>query len=248
MRTNVKGRVKNTFLPKSQSLLPLYEAIINSIDAIEDAGMEPAEGRIDITILRKSMLPLPPSESEQPSFRDPIWGFEVVDNGIGFTDENYDAFNEADTQVKASRGGKGVGRFIWLKAFQKVEVDSTFKHDGQVAQRTFTFSLASIDGISDHHLELHPDIEYVRTKVCLLGFDEQHEANAPRSPAKIAQHIVEHCLEYFVLGVMPVAILHDQEEETSLHDVYRELVTQSKLVPYHSDFDILLSCGKLWLS
>jgi hypothetical protein len=37
MKTDVAGRVKNTSLAASRPLLPLYEAVVNSVQAIEDA-------------------------------------------------------------------------------------------------------------------------------------------------------------------------------------------------------------------
>ena len=51
MRTDVAGRVKNTTLAASKPLLPLYEAVVNSVQAIQDAHEE-SKGRITIRILR----------------------------------------------------------------------------------------------------------------------------------------------------------------------------------------------------
>ena len=50
MITDVTGRVRNVQVPVSKPLLPLFETISNSIDAIED-GCEP-NGRIDIEVIR----------------------------------------------------------------------------------------------------------------------------------------------------------------------------------------------------
>ncbi len=33
-----RGRIRNFNLPKDQALVPLYEAIVNSLQAIEDKG------------------------------------------------------------------------------------------------------------------------------------------------------------------------------------------------------------------
>ena len=152
MQANVIGRVRNTPLPQSQALLPLYEAIINSIDAIEDSGHELADGFIDIFILRQYPSALVVDDENNPEIQNPISGFEIHDNGIGFTKKIFQSFNEADTQFKSQRGGKGVGRFLWLKAFEKVEVESSFLVNKKIEQRTFTFSLGSPDGISDHQI------------------------------------------------------------------------------------------------
>ena len=34
--TNLKGRLRNTDLPKSHGLMPLFEAVVNSIESIEE--------------------------------------------------------------------------------------------------------------------------------------------------------------------------------------------------------------------
>ena len=54
MRTDVSGRVKNINLPTSKPLFPLFEAIINSIHAIEYTGE--SKGLIDIKIIRNRSL------------------------------------------------------------------------------------------------------------------------------------------------------------------------------------------------
>ena len=36
MDSNLRGRLRNTSLPKSNALLPLYEAVVNSIHAIDE--------------------------------------------------------------------------------------------------------------------------------------------------------------------------------------------------------------------
>jgi hypothetical protein len=53
--------------------------------------------------------------------------FSVSDTDFGFTDANYDCFNTVDSPYKASYGGKGLGRFLWLKAFEHVESDSHYR-------------------------------------------------------------------------------------------------------------------------
>ena len=39
METNLQGRLRNTSLPYNQGLLPLFEAVINSIHSIEETGV-----------------------------------------------------------------------------------------------------------------------------------------------------------------------------------------------------------------
>jgi hypothetical protein len=229
MIANVIGRVKNISLPRSQGLLPLFEAIINSVDAIEDARGDFALGSIDIRILRQEMPLLNTGANKEDRILGPITGFEITDNGIGFTERNYSAFNEADTQAKASRGGKGVGRFVWLCAFTGVEIDSVFQDGASLMRRSFLFSLETNQGISDHELRLEPEETTERTTVRLLGFKPEYEGSVPKSAKAIAQRIVEHCLEYYVLKKMPNVRLVDENAEDAvlLNTIYSELVANT---------------------
>jgi len=79
MKTDVAGRVKNTSLAASRPLLPLYEAVVNSVEAIQDA--ENKKGRIEITILRDTQHLL---NEQDPSLGD-ITGFEITDTALVLT-------------------------------------------------------------------------------------------------------------------------------------------------------------------
>lgn len=51
---DLAGRVRNFDLPKTQPLIPLYEAVVNSIYAIEERQeKEEFQGKIDIKIIRE---------------------------------------------------------------------------------------------------------------------------------------------------------------------------------------------------
>jgi hypothetical protein len=68
MPANLSGRLRNTPLPYTSGLLPLFEAVVNSIHAIEEAELAMDDGRISITILRKQAqgsLALDQSKADQ---------------------------------------------------------------------------------------------------------------------------------------------------------------------------------------
>ena len=60
------------------------------------------------------------SVEEQAHFNE----FIVTDNGNGFDSINYQSFLEAYSRLKVKKGCKGIGRFLWLKAFDSVTIDS----------------------------------------------------------------------------------------------------------------------------
>src|SRR5215472_2044362 len=80
-------------------------------------------GSIRIDVERENTL----FDEENP----PIIAFQVTDDGIGLNDDNFDSFNTAFTPHRLSVGGKGLDRFTWLKAFDRVEITSTFREDDQ---------------------------------------------------------------------------------------------------------------------
>src|SRR5690606_22640919 len=127
---DVIGRVRNTRLSKSQSLITVFEAVVNSLHAIEDSGRR---GRVEVRILRSRQTTI------DDDILPPVIGFQVIDNGVGFTENNCRSFCTADSRLKLNRGGKGIGRFIWLKAFTNVAVSSTYIEDGETKNRSFEF-------------------------------------------------------------------------------------------------------------
>ena len=140
--TNLHGRLRNTSLPASNGMLPLYEAVANSIHAIEDAEVPTASGRIRVQILRDGQSSIEFGEGPKrrgPEAKGDITGFKIADNGIGFTDDNMESFLTLDSEYKASRGGRGVGRLLWLKAFDRASVESTYGDEGTRQKRAFSF-------------------------------------------------------------------------------------------------------------
>ncbi len=134
LRTNIRNLVRQTQLPKWKPLLPLFEAVMNSFQAIRDAKRKPGTGRIRVVIERETTL-LP---DEPASVRT----FAIIDNGIGLNDLNINFFNESYSEHKLSLGGKGLGRFTWLKAFERVEIESNFAEadaKGHLFHRSFIF-------------------------------------------------------------------------------------------------------------
>jgi hypothetical protein len=207
MKIDVEGKVSNTTLAVSKPLLPLYEAIVNSIQAIEDAGL--TNGKITIDVRREDQQVI---EGEDPAIRS-VTGFDITDNGIGFNDDNFVSFNTSDTKFKAKRGGKGVGRFVWLVAFSEVQVESIYRVGDAFRKRTFRF-VPTLDGVKD---EVDNAVEATKpqTTVRLIGLRERYAAHCPKRPETIASHIAEHCLEFFIRGNCPQIELNDKATGTA---------------------------------
>jgi hypothetical protein len=134
IKIDLGNQVRQTILPQWKPLLPLFEAVMNSFQAIREAKLpKTIPGRITIDIEREDGL-----------FKDesaPIESFKITDNGIGLDDDNFDSFNTAFSRRKVASGGKGLGRITWLKAFEGAEIESIFRDtDGALWRRSYVFS------------------------------------------------------------------------------------------------------------
>lgn len=88
----------------------LQEAIMNSIHANAK--------NISIDISYKSM------SVDLPCY---VHSMDISDDGEGFTKENTESFSTYKTTHKKNMGAKGVGRFLFLKLFNNVLIDSLDK-------------------------------------------------------------------------------------------------------------------------
>ena len=210
MKVDLKGRINNITLPISKPLLPVFEAIINGMHAVEDAR-EP-NGKVVIKIQRdkrQSELNVDVKKSSQP-----ILNFVITDNGIGFTAAHYDSFQTSDSTLKMDRGAKGIGRFFWLKAFEQVLVSSRFVDDGKTFERSFRFSISG-NGVEGGEA-VESTVGEAGTSVSLLEFAKQYEKVCPKKAHTITEKILEHCLSYFLDPKCPNIQLVDDDEDTPL--------------------------------
>ena len=116
---NLNGQVNQMRLPKAKALWPLFETIVNSIQSLEDMK-ECEEPTVTVVANRLDYGQLTTDGEEEINHFE---NFVVTDNGEGFTEKNYKSFLEAYSTLKIAKGcKKGIGRFLWLKAFAKVDV------------------------------------------------------------------------------------------------------------------------------
>ena len=114
---NIAGHVDRLPLGEGKALWPVFEAVVNSIQSLEDTEVENKSIEIYAERLEGKQITITGAE-EQTHFTN----FYITDNGNGFTEENYKSFLEAYSKLKVAKGCKGIGRFLWLKAFDKVEI------------------------------------------------------------------------------------------------------------------------------
>lgn len=243
--TNLHGRLRNTSLPASNGLLPVFEAVSNSIHAIEDAGVSPQQGRITVQINRDPQGALGFDQASRrpgPDAKPDIVGFTITDNGVGFDDANMESFLTLDSEYKASRGGRGVGRLLWLKAFDRAEIESVYTADNN-GRKKRVFSFDARQGVSEPTVTDAKD-KPRSTQIRLIGFAKRFQEPAPKTAKVIAKNLFEHCLWYFVRpGGAPTIVIVDDDESINLNNVHDEHMvagaTPESIVLKGSKFDLI---------
>lgn len=234
----MQGRVRNTNLPKSHGLQPIFEAVVNSIHALEDRKNLSTSGKITLQIKRDNQSPLDLDVSHPAG---EIKGFIVEDNGLGFNDANLKSFETLDSEYKIDKGCRGVGRLLWLKAFRNVNINSVFEDSGaRLKNRIIKFDVQ--EGVKIVEESYLPRGE-IKTCVHLEGFEQKYSVYTPKTIDSIAHALLEHCLWYFVRpeGIPLVTIL-DTDSEVNLNDLYDDYMCESayaetiKIKEY--DFDL----------
>ncbi len=214
MQIDIKGKINEKKLPYSNTLLPLYEAIVNSIQAIEeDSATKP--GIIEIDIIRSTQKGLEfDGKEELPEILD----FIIKDNGVGFNEDNYESFNFAHSTYK--KGGKGIGRFTWLRAFKKAEIESRYEENGHWNLRKFNFEQTK-KGIEHHSLEQVNTSQERYTIVKLKGLKQDYRKWCNSRYEDIALKIIEHTFIYFLNEQCPRILINDLGKQIVVNDLFQ---------------------------
>lgn len=199
---NIKRAIEN-IRSSTNVYTPLVEIIVNAIDAIEAKNNN--DGKVEIHINRSSQSELDGSSSK-------ISGFTVIDNGIGFTDKNREAFDTLYTANKIQKGGKGFGRFTCLKYYEDIKIKSTYKENGQYFERSFRMG-------KDTDIIIEEDIKPVDTTdtgttIKLISIKQSFP---DASISTISRTLVEKLLPFFVDDTRscPRIVLFDNEKSES---------------------------------
>ncbi|QGY47863.1 ATP-binding protein [Maribellus comscasis] len=208
-KSNIANKVRNTRLPRTKPLMPLFEVISNSIHAINEAKKSnqlTKDGKIEIKLIRNGDDKTLSELKEIDNY--PIKSILVKDNGIGLNDENLVYFTETDTDHKLDIGGKGVGRFVCLKAFKQLTLKSNFSRNGSIIYREFEFRNTK-EGFHNPN-EYEVKNKSIGTEVLLSDFKIEYQKKAPKDLIEIAREVVTHFQLYFIRNEAPIIIIKNQ--------------------------------------
>jgi len=217
MLANIKGLVDRLELSQAKAMMPLFEAISNAIDAIE----EHKDGFLKHTI----RIRLVATHDLAHQGGDEVFvldGFDISDDGVGFDDGNLASFQEAHTLSKVKVGGKGVGRFTFLKVFSNVHIRSVFQRQSDTLLREFDFSIADELKGAD---KVTPVKEKRGTALSMRGMEGKFKGGWPHDPTIIAERILAHFLIRFAARSCPPMTLESPgHAPIDLHKLFETTV------------------------
>lgn len=195
IKANIQGLIRELGLGEADFLIPLYEMVVNAIQAIEEKDSDES-GEIRVEIKR--------DKTQGALFEKlsnfPIESISVTDNGIGFTKENFESYTEAYSGKKQKLGGKGIGRFAALSFFSNIDISSAYAEGTILEQKKFT--LNSTTGLSEPVVSSFTGTP--QTTVCLSDLLTKYQTVSAKYPLeKIVENLTAHCLLFFLTKTAP---------------------------------------------
>ncbi len=211
---NIQGVLRN-ISSRTNVYDPIIEGIVNAIDAIEEKGN--LDGKIKVIFERKK-------QDELFNGKPEIENIIIKDNGIGLNEENLKAFDEFYTDKKIKKGGKGFGRFMFIKYFEEVKIKSNFI-DKNNSSKLIEFYFGKQNEIVPKPIEKYiknSDSKETGTEVHLLKLKKEYHFY--KELKTISRIILEKLLVYFITYKhLPKIIFKDKDtnEEIVLNELYQ---------------------------
>ena len=231
-------------LPKPRdaaaALQPLFEAVSNAIHSTQD--------KFGADVARKGRVSVSVDTDRQKA------GVRVVvrDNGMGLDEDNWRAFTTMDTAHKIDRGGKGVGRLLWLDCFERIEVASVFRENGAFKRRSFGFALSNdsqIDGLKTAPADGETDSWFEASFEGLAagGYRDKF----PGRGFYVFQHMISHFLPVFIGNGCPVIEVRVDKDRRRFPDRIDDVIHRKETISGlsgsdYGTFDLtLMECSKV---
>lgn len=232
--SDIKGRLHKYKLSKTDSIMAVHEAVVNSIQAYAN--------KIKVEIIRDKKDLVLGNDIKNKKIKEII----ISDDGEGFTEDNFKSFKKIDSTYKFDKGGKGIGRLAWLKVFNKVKIVSRFRDKTEILEREIYFS--SEEGKEIGVEELIPaKIKELETKVVLSNIQEDYYNGLPKTPETFSRKILNHCLIYFMTNADFDVLVVDGEIALSVRELYNKEIKgkKKKLNLSIDNYDFCLNYLKL---
>lgn len=210
---------------EKEPLLPVFEAIHNSIQSIQQARRD--RGEVVVKFIRND------------NDMDPkgILEIEISDNGIGFTKENLLSFGKLfSTHKKDKFNCKGVGRLAFFVSFFNVRISSVF--DTGVKKFKIEETITENDFYKVDRIEPKEiDEGEVITKIVLSSMNPSFSSLYKISNDTVKNKIVQHFLPS-LLSVKDIKFKIIDDEEYCLDESVQDVARDKSIVIESSVFDV----------
>lgn len=209
MEVRAQDIIDSVDLNRSEVLLPIYESVVNSIISL--CKTEQAEKKIEVVIERQRDRNKPLNLFDKSP--EPIKNVTIIDNGEGFTEENFTSFKKPFSKVNKRYGCKGVGRFTILALFERMDIISIYREKELWFKRTFSFN-AEKEIFNDNIEPLDRSEHQPQTKVILVNCHNQHlMPYTAKNAEEIAKGIMDHCFIYYLSDALPKIFVHEIDSD-----------------------------------
>ena len=215
-------------MPSTNIYEPIVEAIINGIEAIEE-NKNLDDGEVRVVFERDKAQ----GKFEEISKND-FTKVEISDNGIGLNKKNYNSFLTVYSPKKDKIGGKGFGRFTYIKTFDNVSIESVFKKEDGKGKEKISFNFfAEKEGIVENFKQMECKEEETGTKVLLDGISKKGGNGFPQRIDTIVNDILEKILVCFISNKkLPKIVIEEKGGESiNLNKLYND---SKKLLLQHT--------------
>ena len=181
---NIKRAIEN-IRSNTTVYTPVVETIVNAIQAIDESGRR--DGKVTIRAHRAG-------QAEIDGTLPDVIGFDIEDNGVGFTAAHRDSFDTLYTDLKIIEGGKGFGRFTCLKYFDGLHVNSVYRDGDAFKARSFSMG-------TEHEIivkESVKDTERTDTGSTVTLATLKSGRAFDKKLSTVARNLVERLLPYFI--------------------------------------------------
>lgn len=163
----------------------LYEAITNAIHA----------NAKNITCKFNS-FDNPTQEDGKDSVERKVDTISVIDDGVGLNDDNYKSFCNYRTEYKKEYGCKGVGRFVFLKVYNKVTFQSQLLKEQE--KRTFDFDIQfDTDNLKSEEKDIkanRTELNFISLTPLYLDLERHHDRRIGLNLKVIKEKVLLHLI------------------------------------------------------
>lgn len=171
LKINIANYIKR--LKNIDFMQPLIESVINSLDA--------GATSVDIIFDKQKRFETTKDGKKEEDF---IVGFTISDNGEGFTEKNIESFFDMFSSDQ-SRGKLGSGRFIWLKVFKNVDIESRLEANTVKIHFCDDYDKISIEEVSERNA-------VIKTTIKFSGLTEDYKDKAIKYDINNIRNFVEN--------------------------------------------------------